>query len=291
MASFLKPVWALTGWLFGEDSHDMPPLPHGLPEDFARVLEAHVRMLIEYQNTEYAVLYLDRLGRFHGRHGVSDAMFREIADLLARRMIVNDPIRVARVVLGKAVLADPGQLELTNNLYRPEVQEIVAMLPRDYAEMIVDGLTAVKMLRGRLRLHVDTAWGRTRLRLFLLFRRIRPQSLRYAKESSSTERWLHMIDRALSKQPPAVAEVVRSIDIVRGQGSARRLALANWDMIITRLAKPVFDGDLAVPNLAEALVQARHAATADPSGGELFRTVTEIRATAEQAASRRAVGA
>lgn len=291
MANILKPVWALTSWLLGEDSHDMPPLPRGLPEDFASAIEAHVRMLIEYQNTEYAVLYLDRLGRFHGRHGVSDALFREIADLLAWRMSVNDPINVARIVLGKAELADAGRLELTNNLYRPEVQEIVAMLPRDYAEMVVDGLTAMKMLRGRLRLHIDRPWGRARLRLFVLFRRIRPQSLRYAKESSSTERWLHMIDRALTRQPSAVAEVVRSIAIVRGQGAAWRLALANWDLIITRLVKPVFDGELVLPELAEALVRACNAATADPSGGELLRTISEIRATAEQAASRRAVGA
>ena len=78
---------------------------------------------------------------------------------------------------------------------------------------------------------------------------------------------------------------------MHGQGAGYRLALANWDLIITRLAKPVFDGDLVLPQLAEALVQARNSAMADPSGGELLRTVTEIRATAEQAASRRAVGA
>jgi hypothetical protein len=291
VSSILKPVWGLTSWLLGEDSHVMPPLPQGLPRNFAEVLESHVRMLIEYQNTEYAMLYLDRLGRFHGRHGISEALFEEIAGLLARRMAVNDPVHVARIVLGKTQLADAGQLELTNNLYRPEVEEIVAMLPRNFAETIVDGLTSVKMLRGRLRLHVDGAWGRARLYFFLLFRRNRPQSLRYARESSSIERWLHMIDRALSRQPSAVTEIVRSISIVHGQGGGRRLALANWDLIVTRLAKPVFDGELALPQLDEALVQARNAAMADPSGAELLRTVTEIRATAAGEASRREAGA
>ena len=291
MASNLKPVWALTSWLLGEDSHVMPPLPEGLPADFAQVLEAHVRMLVDYQNTDYAVLYLDRLGRFHGRPGLSEALFHEIADRLAERMRVNDPIHVGRIVLGKAGLADGSRLDLTNDVYRPELQEIIAMLPRDYAVMIIDGLTTMKMLRGRLRIYVDGVWGRARLRMFVLFRRIRPSSLRYAKENSSTERWLHMIDRALTRQPSAATEVVRSISIVRGQGNGYRLALASWDLIITRLAKPVFDGDLVLPQLADALAQARDVAMADPSGVELLRTITEIRATAEQAASRRAVGA
>ena len=116
--------------------------------------------------------------------------------------------------------------------------------------------------------------------MFLRFRRIRPSSLRYAKESSSTERWLHMIDRALTKQPDAVLEVVRSIRLVSGYGASYRLSLDNWNLIINRLAKPVFDGELALPQLAEALARARSAAIADATGEELRRTIADIRATA-----------
>ena len=164
------------------------------------------------------------------------------------------------------------------------------MFPRGQAELIGGALTMIKMMRGRMRIRVDRPFGRLRLRLFFLFRRIRPSSLRYAKENSSTERWLHMVDRAMTRQPAAVAEVVRSIRLVSGQGASYRLALANWDLMMTRLAKPVFDGDLVLPQLAEALGRARSVATSDPSGEELRRTVAEIRATAEQADSRRAVG-
>jgi hypothetical protein len=114
--------------------------------------------------------------------------------------------------------------------------------------------------------------------------------LRLASARLFTERWLHMIDRALTKQPAAVAEVVRSIGIVSGHGAGYRLALANWDLIISRLAKPVFDGDLVLPQLAEALGRARSAALSDPGGEELRRIVADIRAEAEQAPSRRAVG-
>ncbi len=287
MTDLLKPFRALGSWLFGEDDHHIPPLPQGLPDDLAQALDRHVRMLVEFQNTEYAALYLDRLGRFHHRHGVSPALFREIADLLARRMSFNDPIRVAQIVLGRAALADPetSTIDPPNNLYRPEIQEFVAMFPRDQAELIGDGLAAVRMLRGRMRIHLDRATGRARLRFFAIFRRIRPTSLRSAREGSSTERWLHMIDRAYTKQPAALVEVVRSISIVSGYGASYQLALANWSLIINSLAKPVFDGDLALPNLAEALAQARSAAMADASGEELRRTIADIRSMADSAAA------
>lgn len=283
MADLLKPFRALGNWLLGEDDHHIPALPQGLPDDFAIVLERHVRMLVEFQNTEYAALYLDRLGRFHHRHGVSPALFREIADLLATRMSFNDPIRVAQIVLGRAPLADPetAAIDPPNKLYRPEIQEFVAMFPRDQAELIADGLTMLKLLRGRMRVHLDTAMGRARLKFFVLFRRIRPMSLRHARENSSIERWLHMVDRALAKQPAALVQVVRSIQVVSGYGANYHLALANWNLIINKLAKPVFDGELALPNLAEALAGAHVAAMADATGEELRRTIADIRAAAD----------
>jgi hypothetical protein len=277
----------LANWLLGEDDHHVPPLPQGLPEDFAQALESHVRMLVEFQNSEYAALYLDRLGRFHGRHGIGAELFAEIADLLARRMSFNDPIRVAQIVLGHAQFADPATstIDPPNGLYRPEFEEFIAMFPRDQAELIADALTSMKMLRGRMRIRLGRPIDRLRLKAFLRFRRIRRTSLRYAKESSSIERWLHMIDRALVKHPAATVEVVRSIRIVSGYGTDYRLALADWNLIINNLAKPVFDGDLVLPNLPEAMARAREIATAEPGGEELRRTIADIRAQAAAIAS------
>ena len=280
-----KPFEALANWLLGEDDQQIPPLPQGLPDDLAQALDRHVRMLVEFQNSDYAELYLDRLGRFHERRGVDAGLFREIADLLALRMSFNDPTRVSQIVLERAPLADPANrtIDPPNNVYRPEIQEVVAMFPRDQAETIADALAWVGIVRGRMRVRLDGKRGRVRLRLFVRFRRIRPQSLRYARESSSTERWLHMIDRALTKRPDAAAEVVRSIRIVHGFGANHRLSLENWNLVINSLAKPVFDGELVLPQLASALASARSAALNDASGEELRRTIADIRSTAASA--------
>ena len=58
-----------------------------------------IHRLIEYQGTSYAQLYVDRLRRFVGRPGVDDAMFADIARLMAPRMSYLDPIRIAQIKL------------------------------------------------------------------------------------------------------------------------------------------------------------------------------------------------
>jgi hypothetical protein len=278
MAEAIRPLRALTNYLLGEDDQHSPPLPDGLSPDLSAVIAQHVEMLVEFQNTEYAALYLDRLGRFHDRYGISSGLFREIADLLALRMSFNDPIRVAQIVLRRAPQADPvaGRIDPPNGLYRPEIREIVEMLPRDQAESLADGLMAIKMLRGRLRIHVDRGKGPLLLRLFVRCRRLRPSSLRFVRENSSVERWLHMIDRSLAKCPDAVAEVVRSAAIVSGYGASYHLSLTNWNLAINKLAKPVFDGELDLPQLPAALAQVRSAAGADLSGEELRRVIADV---------------
>lgn len=264
----LRPIRMLSNYLLGEDEQDIPSLPQGLPDDLEPIVSRHVGMLVEFQNTDYALLYLDRLGRFFGRFDVSRELFGEIVDLLAQRMAFNDPPRMAQLVLGRARHATVPLI--VEDLYRPEIQEIVAMFPSDQAQTIADVLTRLRLLRGRMRIRVATSRGRRTLALFALFRRIRPMSLRMRRESAAVERWLHMIDRALTRQPEAVTEIVRSASIITGHGAPYRLALANWHLLINSLAKPVFDGEAAMPHLSQVLRRAQETLMQDPSG-ELFR--------------------
>ena len=272
----LRPIRMLCNYLLGDDDQHIPPLPQGLPEDIEGIVGGHVTMLVEFQNTDYALLYLDRLGRFFGRFDVPQVLFGEIADLLAQRMALDDPPRVAQLVLGRSLHAPPPVI--ADDIYRPEMQEIVAMFPNDQARTIANVLTRLRLLRGRMRIRVTKPRGRRTLMVFALFRRIRPMSLRMRRESAAVERWLHMIDRALTCQPEAVTEVVRSAALITGHGVGYRLALANWHLLINSLAKPVFDGEAAMPHLSQVLRRAQQILIQDPSG-ELFRKhLAELRA-------------
>ena len=56
-----------------------------------------IHLLIDYQGTSYAQLYVDRLQRFIGRRGVDEAMLGEIARLMAHahELPGSDPDRAA----------------------------------------------------------------------------------------------------------------------------------------------------------------------------------------------------
>jgi hypothetical protein len=114
--------------------------------------------------------------------------------------------------------------------------------------------------------------------------------VRYAKERLWVERWLHMIDRSLTKQPAAASAMVQTATMVQGYGDAYRQGLADWHAIIDGLAKPTFDGVLPLRDLASAVAEARAAATPDPRQAALRRTIAEIRARAQGSGANAAAG-
>jgi hypothetical protein len=60
--------------------------------------------------------------------------------------------------------------------------------------------------------------------------------------------------------------------------------MADWNAIIDGLAKPTFDGVLALSDLAGAVTEARDAALPDPRQAALKRKIAEIRARATASA-------
>ena len=81
--------------IIGERDGSVPYLPPGLPESVVAGASDAIHLLIEYQGTDYAKLYVERLKRFVGKRGVNEAMLGEIARLMAMRMSYEDAIRMA----------------------------------------------------------------------------------------------------------------------------------------------------------------------------------------------------
>ena len=107
-------VWSSIRYLLADfigDEDGAPPfLPDGLPEAVVPVASEGIERLIDYQGAGYAQLYVDRLKRFVGRRGVDDALFGEIARLMAQRMSYDDPIRIAQTKLAEL---EPGAAKPT----------------------------------------------------------------------------------------------------------------------------------------------------------------------------------
>jgi hypothetical protein len=264
------------------DEDDTPPiLPEGLPEPVMAVASDAIHLLIEYQGTAYAQLYVDRLRRFVGKSGVDDVMLTEIARLMAARMSYEDPIRIAQLKL--AGVADRSRTQARSvDVRKFRLDELVSVLPAVIAEYLLDALEWAGWNHRNVKLRFSSkSWfGILRLKMGAGLRRWRRYSVRYAKERVWVERWLHMIDRSLTRQPAAASEIVQTATMIHGYGDVYRQGMADWNAIIDGLAKPTFDGVLALPDLADAVAQARAAALPDPRQSALKRKIAEIRARA-----------
>jgi hypothetical protein len=267
----------------GEGEGTPPFLPDGLPDSAASIVSEGIHRLMEYQGASYARLYVNRLRRFIGRPDVDEAMFGEIARLMAMRMSYEDPIRIAQLKLAEYEMnaGDP-RAPYADDIRKFRLDELIGALPAAVAEPLLDVLEWMNWTHKRVSIRFSTRsrWGIRRLEIEAGLRRWRRFSVRYATERAWVERWLHMIGRSLAKQPKAASAIVQTATMVQGYGDVYRQGLADWHAIIDGLAKPTFDGVLPLSDLAGAIAEARAAAVPDPRQAALKRTVAEIRARA-----------
>jgi hypothetical protein len=267
----------------GDDDREQPFLPDGLPDAAAPVVSEGIHLLMEYQGAGYAQLYVDRIRRFVRRSNVDPAMLCQIAQLLAARMAYEDPIRIAQLKLSEPQMGRRGGGRESDDVRRFRLDELIGVLPQALADSLLAGFEQIGWLgrrRLKARFSARSRLAVRRLRMLAGLRRWRLQSVRYAEERAWVERWLHMIARALDKQPAAASAVIATATMIQGQGDGYRQGLADWHAIIDGLAKPTFDGVLPIVDLSAAIAEARAAAMPDPRQAALKRTIAQIRARA-----------
>ena len=283
MASVLSSLRYLLADIIGDDDDEPPLLPDGLPEGVAPLVGAGIDALIDYQGPSYAQLYVDRLRRFVGRAGLDAETLGEIARLMAIRMSYEDPIRIAQLKLAEAGhCAGGSHLPATGDSRKFRMDELIGALPAVVAGPVLDPLEWIGWDCAPVTISFSDAgrWRVRRLKIEAALKRWRLSSIRYAKERVWVERWLHMIDRSLVKQPAAAPAVVQTATMITGYGDAYRQGLADWHAIIDGLVKPTFDGALPLTDLAGAIAEARAAAMPDRRQVALKRRIAEIRALA-----------
>jgi len=281
VGSVLSSLRYLLADFIGEDDAAPPLLPDGLPTGAAATVSDGIHRLIDYQGPSYAQLYVDRVRRFVGRRGVDDAMVGQIARLMALRMSYEDPIRIAQLKLAEVEVGGGQPLaRSTDDIAKFRVDELIGALPAVVADPVLDVLEWMGWTHMpiSIRFSAKNRWGIRRLKAEAGLRRWRRLSVRYAKERVWVERWLHMIDRSLTKQPAAASTIVQTAGMIEGYGDPYRQGIADWNAIIDGLAKPTFDGVLALSDLAGAIAEARAAALPDPRQAALKRKIAEIRA-------------
>ncbi len=258
--------------------------------DAARALALEgVRRLVDYQDADYAGLYLDRLSQL-SRAGAASELLAECARHLALWMSYEDTIRVADLktrdsrfarVRGE-VRAGGEQLLHIQEFMHPGLQEICETLPAGLGRWLASSGTPRRLIerftrQGRV---IDT----TSLRGFLLlyglasWRRWRRGTLRYAQENAFIEDWLRRIEVAARTDAALALELVRCQRLVKGYSDTHARGRRSFETLMQV-------ADRAGPALSPALLrELRDAALADENGQRLRDTLARHALTPEAAA-------
>jgi indolepyruvate ferredoxin oxidoreductase beta subunit len=240
------------------------------------VLLEGVRRLIDYQDPEYAGLYLDRMAAIAalpqaGEHRLA----RETARHLALWMSYEDTARVAalktRATRFERVRSEAGvqdsQLLAIHEYMHPRLQEICETLPGGIGRWLMNSGAPRRMVermtrQGRV-IRTSSLRGYLLLRLVASARRWRRSTTRYADENRRIEEWLERIARTAQHDPDLAVELAQCQRLVKGYSDTHERGLRNYETLMAAFQRA---GNRIAP---ATLRELRDAALADEHGKQL----------------------
>jgi indolepyruvate ferredoxin oxidoreductase beta subunit len=263
---------------------EFPAHLHGL-------LQEGVRRCVDYQDSDYANLYLDRLRetrdcdqRTQGAGG-GYVLTAVVARYLALWMSYEDTIRVADLKtrgsrfgrVREEVRAQAEQIVYLSEFMHPRFDEVCETLParlgaRLHASSRARRLFAPLFRKGR---QIQTAHIGGFLLLYVVsgLRRWRRGTLRYRLEQGRIDAWLAQI-KDLATKPAgydAAVELAECQRLVKGYSDTHERGLKNYGVIADATRRL---GDRA--DLAAIIKRLRTAALADEEGKQLRAAVDQL---------------
>ena len=251
------------------------------PADTHAMLEEGVARAADFQDRDYANLYLDRLEpvakleREMGGAAGGYKLTAETGRFLALWMCFEDVIRVADLKTRRSrfervraeVEAKPGEPLHIVEYLKPGVEEAAALLPPALSRALLAwaarrGLT--HKLNFGLYVKTTSVSGFLLLRLLASLRVVRRASARYAEEQALIGRWLGAITAAAKRDAGLALEIALCGRLIKGYGETHRRGKANFLRIMDTLVEGNALSDDR--SRARAVSAAREAALADPEG-------------------------
>ena len=250
----------------------------GFPAEIQQMIEQGVARVADFQDLDYAALYLDRLApivKLEREHTGTEKwkLSSETARFLALWMSYEDVIRVADLKSRRSrfervrgeVQAKPGEPVHIIEYLKPGVEEVAALLPSGLSKRVVawaEKRGLMHKLNVGLHVNSSSVSGFLMLRALAWLRPLRRMSARYAEEQALIERWLSAI--AAAPAPELALEIALCGRLIKGYGDTNRRAKANFLRIFDTLVE---GGAVLDPQArAQAVRAAREGALADPEG-------------------------
>ena len=250
------------------------------PAECQRIIAEGVSRLIDYQDTAYAMDYLDRLEPVlradrAGSGGPGGyRLTNETGRYLALWMSYEDVIRVADLKTRRTRLtrvraevgAKPGEPIVLVEFLKPGLDEFCSVLPRGLARRV---LTWAKGRTFNVGLHVKTTTvtGYLLMRSLAWLKPLRRGTYRYHEEHRLIERWLWAISSAAAKDLDLALEIAECQRLVKGYGDTHKRGTCNFLSIFETFAEG--RPELRPLERAQQIRSARLAALAEPEDPSL----------------------
>ena len=252
-----------------------------LPAELQDVLSRGAARCIDFQDSAFAELYLERsaglaqaadLDDHTSVHALGQA-FRRLALWMAYEDVARvadlktRPERFARI--REETNLEPGQAITVTEYLKPRAEELADILPAGIGAKLMARVAAGRSLPGLgrgMRVRSNGVLGYWMLRSVAAARLFRRRSYRYQREQRAIAEWLEIMQAALRAAPPfaeAFAELPR---VLKGYSDTYARGLVAYERIMDTIARPAsqtsaFDGYSAWlrASIAAALADDTHA--------------------------------
>jgi len=249
------------------------------PESLRGLLLTGVRRSIDFQDPNYADLFLERIERIiavdRQQGDGSLSLAQATARALALWMSFEDTIRVAdlktRAARFSRVRAEVGvngaQVLGITDFVKPRVVEIAGTMPARWGRWLLDSprvrRRVERFTEGR-QLRTSTIGGFLMLYALAGAKRWRRRTLRYVEENARIEQWLAEIERLGPRNYALAVELAKAQRLIKGYGDTHERGLRNFELLTSRLKALEMR-----PDGAERFARLHAAALADEDGRAL----------------------
>jgi len=245
-----------------------------------------VRRLLDYQDPEYASLYLDRLSSVQSVDPEIESEAR-LTDTVARHLALwmsyEDTIRVADIKIRRDrfdrcrtdLRASDNELVYLTEYMHPRIEEIADTLPRRLGSWLLATPWAQNfltrfVLRER-KVHTSKLCGYLLLYWVSSLQRFRRSTYRFTTEQQRIRRWLSRIELLASEHYELALEVARCQNLIKGYGDTHERGVKNFGQIMDML-----DAHPITQKTAALVADLRTAALADEDGVKLEESLRQV---------------
>ena len=265
-------------------------LLEGLPSGIHATVSEGIHRLVDFQDEALARSFVQKILRFVSLPNADDELLNELARHLAVRMSSEDTIRVAQLKLrderllrlAREAKARDGDIVEVTEFLKPGPEELLSVLPLWIGKPLLVASQRLRLssLSFPLKIRTSGIFGFLLLKMLAAMKPWRPKSLRAIQEAAWVDEWLTLVEASLAVDPAAALQLIETASLVRGYGDTWKRGHASWRCITDDVVQPMLSGRLPRQHFADALLQARLAAQADPEGHRLNDLVKSLKSLA-----------